>query len=166
GTSSSTRNGISTTGPASPAGATILPAPLSWWGLASGPELGLWPSANSFNSPARQGHTSVVYTNSSTNTSYVYVIGGDIGSGNKTNNVQYAQINASGTLGPWTNTTALPAARSGHASVVYTNANGSHLYVIGGLVGSTFKNDVLIATINPDGSLGSWSTNPTSFSTG
>ncbi|MGD9641626.1 MAG: kelch repeat-containing protein [Elusimicrobiales bacterium] len=49
---------------------------------------------------------------------------------------------------------ALPAPRSGSASVVY----GSHVYVSGGFDGIYFSSAVFRAEINGDGSLGGWST--------
>ena len=44
------------------------------------------------------------------------------------NDVQYAPINANGSVGAWTATTSFNTARYGHTSVAY---NG-YLYVIGG----------------------------------
>ncbi len=59
---------------------------------------------------------------------YIYVAGGDT-SGTATNNVQYAKLNANGTIGSWSDTTAsLPSARSyGQLEV-----SGGTLYYVGG----------------------------------
>ena len=64
---------------------------------------------------------------------YVYVIGGDDGSGTQTSTILYAKLNSDGSTGTWsTNTSALPAVRDEQTSVV---ANG-YVYVIGGSNGT------------------------------
>ena len=107
--------------------------------------LGTWSNTTSFTT-SRYGHTSIVYNG------YLYVIGGYSGTATLSD-VQYAKINADGTLGTWSNTTSLTVARDSHTSVVY---NG-YLYVIGG-VGITYLSDVQYAKINADGTLGTWQT--------
>lgn len=99
---------------------------------------------------ARGTHTSIAYNN------YLYVIGGHNGSG-YVDNVQYAPINADGSIGSWTSTTSLTTARGSHTSVVH---NG-YLYVIGGY-SSSCMSTVQYAPINADGTVGSW-TATTSF---
>ena len=101
---------------------------------------------------ARYGHTSVVYNG------YLYVIGGN--GGGALADVQYAPINATGTIGAWTATTSLTTARYHHTSVVY---NG-YLYVIGGSDGTADLADVQYAPINATGTIGAW-TATTSFTT-
>src|SRR5207247_2547513 len=93
---------------------------------------------------ARYTHTSVAYNG------YLYVIGGF--STVYQNDVQMAPINANGTVGAWAATTAFATARYGHGSVAY---NG-YLYVIGGYSGVTHLNDVQVAPINADGTVGTW----------
>jgi large repetitive protein len=95
---------------------------------------------------ARADHTSVAYNG------YLYVIGGNSGS-TQYGDVEIAPINANGTIGAWTATTALTTARSNHASVAY---NG-YLYVIGGNTGSADLNDVEVAAISANGTIGTWS---------
>ncbi len=77
------------------------------------------------------------------------------------NDVQYASINADGSLGTWQSTTSFNTGRLCHASVVY---NG-YLYVIQGFYYSAASplTDVQFAQFNADGSLGSWQST-TSFS--
>lgn len=89
---------------------------------------------------------------------YLYVFGG-----NYKDKVYYAALNASdGSIGAWTTSpNSLPAARS-QASVV--SANG-RAYVIGGLDNSQqVVNTVYYATLNNDGSVGSWTTSSNSLS--
>ncbi len=113
--------------------------------------VGTWSTTTAFTT-ARNNHTSVAYNG------YLYVIGGYNGTIPQ-NDVQKAAINADGTVGTWTTTTAFTTARYGHTSVAY---NG-YLYVIGGYSG-TVQNDVQKAAINADGTVGTWSTT-TAFTT-
>ncbi|PWT92924.1 MAG: hypothetical protein C5B54_02695, partial [Acidobacteria bacterium] len=69
-------------------------------------------------------------------------------------------VQTGGTIGDWNLTTSLNPGRSNHTSVAY---NG-YLYVIGGGENGGFLNDVQYASINSDGTLGSWNIT-TSFST-
>ena len=116
--------------------------------------IGSWTATTSFTS-ARQNHTSVAYNG------YLYVLGGWNGITTYYNTVQYAPINANGTVGTWTATTSFTTGRRSHTSVVY---NG-YLYVIGGMNGSaSFLNDVQYAPINANGTVGAW-TATTSFTT-
>jgi len=100
---------------------------------------------------------------------YLYQIGGVDGNGNTIATVEYAKLNADGSVGSsWTNTTAIavggdsfPARRQFQPVVV----NG-YLYVIGGRdnngAGAT-RTTSYYAKINSDGSIGSWaSTTPLS----
>ena len=112
--------------------------------------VGTWYTTTSFNTP-RYGHTSVAYNG------YLYVLGGT--SGVNLNDVQYAPINADGSVGSWATTTSFITARLFHATVAY---NG-YLYVIGGYAGAPYFNDVQFAPIYTNGTVGSWTTT-TSFS--
>ena len=89
--------------------------------------------------------TSVVYNG------YVYEIGGESATAVLTT-VDYAPINTNGTLGSWTATTSLPAATASATSVEY---NG-YVYEIGGCNPSCFTSTVDYASINANGTLGSW----------
>lgn len=102
---------------------------------------------------------SSVYTNG-----YLYLLGGSTAltgtpavpqAGVAQTKVQYAKVNADGSLGGFTADTdsPLPAARVGGSVVV---ANG-YMYYVGGLnTSSTAQSTVYYAPINSDGSLGSW----------
>jgi hypothetical protein len=108
---------------------------------------------------SRSAHTAVAYNG------YMYIVGGESGSGNYLNDVLYAPINSStGAIGSWSNSTnTLATGRSGHGSVAY---NG-FLYVLGGehatedtachVSASIYCSDVKYAPINSDGSTGVWS---------
>ena len=114
--------------------------------------LGTWNTTTPFTG-GRGSHASVVHNG------YLYVIGGyENMTDNHLNDVQYAPINADGTVGGWSTTTSFTNVRQGHTSVVH---NG-HLYVIGGhdqsSGSSVFLNDVQYAPISADGTVGSWST--------
>ena len=79
---------------------------------------------------------------------YVYEIGGAITSGSAyTATVDYAPINANGTLGSWTATTSLPSATDWATSVVYN----SYLYEIGGAISGSPTATVDVAQINNGG---------------
>jgi len=82
---------------------------------------------------------------------YLYVLGGSKG-GTALNSVQYAPINANGSLGTWQSTASFTTARYGLEALAY---NG-YLYVMGGYTGSSYLNSVQYAPINANGSLGTW----------
>lgn len=85
---------------------------------------------------------------------YLYQAGGEDTGGVKTT-VRYCSVAADGTLGTWTATTSLPAARDYPAVAV---CNG-YLYVAGGLLNATTQYDtVYYAQIAGDGTVGAWST--------
>ncbi|MBI4564437.1 MAG: hypothetical protein HY716_07075, partial [Planctomycetes bacterium] len=112
--------------------------------------VGAWASTTALPS-GRVYHTSVAYNG------FVYVIGGYNGS-SSLSDVLVAPVNADGTVGAWSTTTALPSVRAAHSSVAY---NGS-VYVIGGSVTSDAisqsTNAVLVAPLFADGTVGTWST--------
>ncbi len=111
-----------------------------------------WTSATNALGTARYQHSAVAYNGK------LYVLGGNDGSAR--NDVVYASF-SSGDVGSWTSTTSFTTARYGHTSVVY---NGN-LYVIGGYNGTTYYNDIQYAPIASDGTVGSWTTAATTFST-
>jgi Tfp pilus assembly protein PilV len=118
--------------------------------------IGSWSNTTALPSPMDR-HAAVVYNN------YVYTIGGDpnnFGSGSPTSTVQYAPINSTGSIGTWSNTTALPVATQDHASVAY---NG-YLYRIAGCGANDCidTSTVQYAPFNSTGSIGSW-TNTTAL---
>ena len=105
--------------------------------------LGAWSTTTSVPSE-RADVASVAYNG------FVYCIGGE----GAADEVIYAPLNSDGSLGAWSATTALPNGRRFHASVAY---NG-YVYVIAGFDGNFDQayDDVLVAPINADGTLGSW----------
>ncbi len=80
---------------------------------------------------------------------YIYVVAGSGGS--DLSSVEYAKVNADGTLGTWTATTSLITARNSHAVFA---ANG-YVYVTGGIGGSNLSSTEY-AVVNADGTLGTW----------
>ena len=89
--------------------------------------------------------TSVAYNG------YLYEIGGIVG-GSQSAVVDYAPINANGTIGSWTATTSIPTITSDATSVAY---NG-YLYEIGGNIAGTIGTTVDYAPISSNGTIGSW----------
>ena len=118
--------------------------------------LGSWNTTSSFTT-ARSFHSSVAYNG------YVYVIGGSADQGSTTmSDVQYAKINSNGTLGTWSTTTSLASpGRAIHSSAVL---NG-YLYVSGGYDGTNDLDSVVYAKINGNGTIGSWASAGTDFTT-
>ena len=94
------------------------------------------------------------------NNGYMYVVGGNTGS-TCVNTVRYAPINANGTLGAWSTTSALPGPRCGNVEAV-TVANG-FMYAAGGYDNANVTRSVFYAPINANGTLGAWQTNANSF---
>jgi N-acetylneuraminic acid mutarotase len=86
---------------------------------------------------------------------YLYAIGGDDVTIQSTATVYVASLDPdTGSVGPWSVTTAMPAPRQGFSALT----DGNHIYVIGGdtpAVGS----QVLHSRIGTDGTLGPWETN-------
>ena len=114
--------------------------------------LGSWSTTAAL-STAIDSSTAVAYNG------YLYLLGGNTGSA--TNVVSYAPIKANGSLGSWSTTTSFTTARANGGAFAY---NGK-MYLVGGYnASSTYYSDVQVATINNDGTLGSWSTT-TSFTT-
>lgn len=84
---------------------------------------------------------------------FVYIIAGHNGSTN-VQTVYYASINSDGSLGSWTLGNNLPGSISwGHVHVT-----AGKVYVIAGYTGSNVVSTVYHATINADGTLGTWVT--------
>ena len=87
---------------------------------------------------------------------YVYAVGGRSGAGpSAINTVYYAPVNANGSIGAWQLTTNLPQATAAHGAAAY---NG-RMYVWGGWTTNYPTINVCrYAPINPDGTLGAWTT--------
>jgi hypothetical protein len=91
---------------------------------------------------------------------YIYIFGGLEGTGGGavvSSRVTYARINSDGTLGSWSDTTSLPAARYRPSAAA---ANG-YVYVVAGMVGAPTSNSttsVSYAKTNADGTITSWTT--------
>jgi type II secretory pathway pseudopilin PulG len=125
--------------------ATSVTTPAS--GGASSTALGTWATTT----PLPQGNR---YAGAAAYNNYLYSIGGDgdVGIGNQ---VYFAPINSTGSLGNWTSTTNLPSVLIQMGVDIY---NG-YMYVIGGATSfavSNFTSTVLYAPINATGSIGNW----------
>jgi hypothetical protein len=131
--------------------------------LNSDGSVGTWVSATPFATP-RDDHGTVIANGK------LYVIGGY----SNLTDVQYATIASNGALttqtcpnssvATWCTTTSLLEGRQG----MTVGANNGFLYVVGGATdasGSTFRDDVMYASINSNGSLGSFTTNTAHLST-
>lgn len=124
--------------------------------LTGGSISGGWSSTSSGSFSTRFGAGSVAYNG------YAYNVGGYNGTSTMTE-VNYTPINSNGTLGAWNTTTSLPSGRMYSAAIAY----GGRMYVYGGYSsGSTPLNSVIYATINSDGTLGSWSVASNTMATG
>lgn len=84
------------------------------------------------------------------NDQYIYMIGGCDPSDIRQTTVQYAPVNAIGTINAWTTTTSIPVASCNFSAAIYNN----RLYITGG----NDTNGLYYAPINANGSLGSWVT--------
>jgi prepilin-type N-terminal cleavage/methylation domain-containing protein len=107
--------------------------------------LGAWSSTTPLPSP-------VLGQSAAADNGYLYSIGG-MRDGVPTATVIYAKANPDGTLGDWNATTPLPNPYYGGPATIY---NG-YLYMIGGNYGVERIATVIYAKINPDGTLGVWS---------
>ncbi|HSX29098.1 MAG TPA: hypothetical protein VLE73_00900, partial [Candidatus Saccharimonadales bacterium] len=106
--------------------------------------IGSWTSTNGLGTD-RLGHTSVVANG------YIYAIGGEV-SGVAAASVQYAKLNADGTVGTWsTSSQSLPDNRNAAAGVVL---NG-YIYHMGGNSATSYDT-VYYAQIGSAGDTGAW----------
>jgi hypothetical protein len=109
--------------------------------------LGQWTSTTAL--PAGIGWFSADATEG-----HVYVCGG-WNLGGLTSAVSHAALDSTGAIGGWTATTSLPNALYTHGATIVDSC----LYVLGGAVGvgGPTVADVRYARVQPDGSLGEWS---------
>lgn len=87
-----------------------------------------------------------------------FFITGGLTDGGINTRVAYTRVNHGGSgqinqTNSWSSGTALPTARSHHATVVVDN----HIYVLGGQDASSTLSTVQMATLNSDGSMSAWS---------
>jgi len=111
--------------------------------------LGSWSSTSSLNN-VRATHGVAIYNG------YIYAVGGSCGYLCWMSSVEYAPINANGTLGTWSTTSSMNTSREYFNVAIY---NG-YLYAVGGgnVSGSSgYWNTVEYVRINADGTLGTWS---------
>jgi N-acetylneuraminic acid mutarotase len=113
--------------------------------------VGTWTSTTSLPT-AVMGGAAVAYNG------YLYLVGGDNGT-NTVSSVYYAPLNANGTVGTWQTTTALGYGATTQLSLIVSNG---YMYAVGGNQGgNSGVNYVDAASINANGTLGSWSTTTT-----
>jgi N-acetylneuraminic acid mutarotase len=113
--------------------------------LSSNGIIGSWTSTTAL-------PTALVGANTQIYNGYIYELGGSSSSGS-TATTYYAPLNANGTIGSWTTTTALPQAVQYATSAIY---NGD-LYVLGGY-GTALISATYYAPLNANGTIGSWTT--------
>ncbi len=120
----------------------------------SGVPGGTWTTATSSN-PGGVALTSASFTVIG---NYIYTFGINASPGGAQSTVYSAPLNTNGTVGSWTATTSLPAARTNAAS---TWLNGC-IYVVGGTSdGTTRVNTNYYACPSSSGTIAAWNTAPT-----
>ncbi|MGB4967320.1 MAG: hypothetical protein WBO35_03915 [Candidatus Saccharimonadales bacterium] len=131
-----------------------------------------WCTTSAYNLPSARSNFSLVAYNG-----FLYAMGGTDASGNRQSTVYVAKLGANGepqlwhpnnadksTWVYWYSDTGLSSTRSSFGAVAYNN----RMYVVGGLTGvgaGTPVSSTQIADINPNGTLGSWSTSTALSST-
>ena len=120
---------------------TVYTAPIATDGT-----LGTWTTATAL--PGTVHASQAIVTQNR-----VYLLGGIINNA-YSSTVYTAPINTDGTLGTWTTATSLPAA------VYYSQAIATkdRVYLLGGIINSSYSSTVYTAPINQDGTLGTWAT--------
>jgi hypothetical protein len=93
---------------------------------------------------------------------YLYILGGTTSAGGTLQDIQYAPIGSSGALsGNWASAgSSIATGGQGTSLAMY---NG-YAYAVGGYNGTSYSNTVYYATVNTDGTIGSWATT-SSFTT-
>ncbi len=86
---------------------------------------------------------------------YMYILGGRNGASTYLKDIQYAKINADGSLGAWASAGS-NVFNAGQGSCVV--AYNGYIYSLGGWDGSTDHNSVRYAQQNAGGTIGSWQT--------
>ena len=81
---------------------------------------------------------------------YIYIMGGKNSGATYYNDVQYSPMHSSGTLGPWITTSSFSNSRSGLSAL----SDSGYLFLLGGINGSTYYNDIQYAKINGAGEIG------------
>jgi len=123
---------------------TVYSAPLN----ANG-SVGTWTTEANTLPTALYEATSVV------NSNHIYVLGGAVSSSANLSTVYSAPLSANGSVGTWTTeANTLPTSLGGATSVI----NNSHIYVMGGFNDTSDVNAVYSATLNANGSVGTWTT--------
>jgi N-acetylneuraminic acid mutarotase len=116
--------------------------------------VGSWTTSNN-SLPQNSRLASAVTANG-----YLYYMGGDhlvdpVNGFVTLSTVYYAPVNVDGSVGTWsTSSNSLPAALYGAASVVV----GGNVYELGGISNYLFQSTDYYASLNTDGSVGTWST--------
>ncbi|MBI5357360.1 hypothetical protein HZB74_00710 [Candidatus Saccharibacteria bacterium] len=112
-----------------------------------------WCTGTAYDLPAARDSMSVAAYNG-----YLYVMGGKDSGGARSTNVYYAKIGANGEPISWTldSSSALSTERSHSSAIAYNN----RMYLMGGQTNAATGGVTTVeyADINPDGSLGAWST--------
>ncbi|MEZ4659542.1 MAG: hypothetical protein R2911_18435 [Caldilineaceae bacterium] len=111
--------------------------------------IGQWQAANPLPTPLYRLAVTV-YNN------VIYVSGGYDNNQTTRSSVYYARINADGSLSGWQATTPMPRPLYYHRLVVHDG----QLVVLGGKDDTAEYSGVYAATINGDGTIGGWSTEP------
>jgi N-acetylneuraminic acid mutarotase len=130
-----------------------IAAPVSF--AANAGQVGSWNSTSTLPSNKSLGGMAI-------HNGRVYIMGGWHGSGG-TDTVNYATLNANGTVGTWaTSPSTLPQNVRGNSGATY---NG-YLYSVGGLTDSSERLDtVSYAAVQNDGSVGTWTTSSNTLPT-
>ncbi len=89
---------------------------------------------------------------------YLYLMGGEDSAGTSYNDIQYAPINANGSIGSFiTNTTSFTTPRYAFGGTI----DNGYVYIMGGYNGTTYFNDTQYAPINANGTIGTWTASTT-----
>ena len=89
---------------------------------------------------------------------YLYIVNGEDNSETNQTAVYVSEIQASGDFGAWTSTTATPDPFWFHGVVTYQGTSSNYIYRVAGNARVTTEEGVIYATINPDGTIGTWNT--------
>ncbi len=89
---------------------------------------------------------------------YLYIVNGEDNSGTNQTAIYYSEIQSGGDFGTWSSTTATSNSFWFHGVATYQGTSSNYIYRVAGNASGTTEDEIIYATINSDGTIGTWNT--------